>query len=123
MLVLACGGHDHPMNLLSNLPQKLPEELTTVLQDGTGVRIERIVSTGHRSPDGFWYDQTEHEWVMVLTGAAKLTFEDQVVELLPGDSINIPARQKHRVEWTSPDEPTVWLAVFYDAEPSSGPGR
>jgi len=50
---------------------------------------------------------------MVVTGAARLTFEDRVVEMLPGDSINIPAHQKHRVEWTSQDEPTVWLAVFY----------
>ena len=101
------------MNLLSNLPKNLPEELTTVLQDGTGVRIERIVSTGHRSPEGFWYDQPENEWVMVVTGAAKLAFEDRVLEMLPGDSINIPAHQKHRVEWTSLDEPTVWVAVFY----------
>ena len=101
------------MNLLYNLPQNLPEELTTVLQEGNGVRIERIVSTGHRSPDGFWYDQSEHEWVVVLTGAAKIAFEDRVVELPAGYSINIPAHQKHRVVWTSPNEPTVWLAVFY----------
>ena len=101
------------MNLFTNLPKNLPEELTTVLQEGNGVRIERIISTGHQSPDGFWYDQPENEWVMVLTGAAKLAFEDRVVEMVSGDSINIPAHQKHRVEWTSPDEPTVWLAVFY----------
>jgi cupin 2 domain-containing protein len=103
------------MNLLAHLPQNLPEELTTVLQDGHGVRIERIVSTGHKSPEGFWYDQSEDEWVMVLTGAARLAFEDRVVEMLPGDSINISAHQKHRVEWTTPDEPTVWLAVVYGA--------
>jgi cupin 2 domain-containing protein len=103
------------MNLLSNLPQNLPEELTTVLQQGHGVRIERIVSKGHKSPEGFWYDQPENEWVMVLHGAARLQFEDRVVEMLPGDSINIPADHKHRVEWTSPSEPTVWLAVFYGA--------
>jgi len=94
-------------NILSNIPTTLPEELTTVLQEGNGVRIERIVSTGHRSPDGFWYDQSEHEWVMVLQGAARLQFGHHVVELVMGDSINIPAHQKHRVEWTSPDEPTV----------------
>lgn len=101
------------MNLLSNLPQQLPEELTTVLQQGHGVRIERIVSKGHKSPPDFWYDQSEHEWVLLLQGSARLQFEDRVVKMLPGDSINIPAHQKHRVEWTSPDEPTVWLAVFY----------
>jgi cupin 2 domain-containing protein len=100
------------MNLLSNLPANLPEELTTVLQEAHGVRIERIISTGHKSPDGFWYDQPEKEWVMVLKGAARLQFEDRVVDLKVGDWISIPAREKHRVEWTSPDEPTVWLAVF-----------
>ncbi len=103
------------MNLLSDLPQNLPEELSTVLQQGHGVRIERIVSTGHKSPEGFWYDQPENEWVMVLQGSARLQFKDRVVEMMPGDSINIPAHQKHRVEWTTPDEPTVWLAVFYGA--------
>ena len=100
-------------NIFANLPTNLPDELTTVLQEGNGVRIERIVSTGHRSPDGFWYDQPENEWVLVLQGAARLAFEDRVVELVTGDFINIPAHQKHRVEWTSPTEPTVWLAVFY----------
>jgi cupin 2 domain-containing protein len=65
--------------------------------------------------EGFWYDQPEHEWVMVLTGAARLQFGDRAVEMKAGDWINIPANQKHRVEWTSPDEPTVWLAVFYGA--------
>lgn len=100
-------------NIFANLPTTLPEELTNVLQEGTGVRIERIVSTGHRSPDGFWYDQPENEWVLVLQGAARLAFEDRVVEMLPGDYLNIPANRKHRVAWTSPTEPTVWLAVFY----------
>ena len=103
------------MNLLSDLPKNLPEELTMVLQQGHGVRIERIVSTGHRSPVGFWYDQPEHEWVMVLQGAARLAFEDRVVEMTAGDWINIPAHQKHRVEWTTPEGPAVWLAVFYGA--------
>jgi cupin 2 domain-containing protein len=101
------------MNLLSNLPQNLPEELTAVLQEGTGVRIERIVSTGHKSPEGFWCDQSEDEWVLVLTGFAVVQFEDRTVELKPGDCLNIPARTLHRVEWTSAGEPTVWLAVFY----------
>jgi cupin 2 domain-containing protein len=74
---------------------------------------EFIVHKGHKSPKGFWYDQQEHEWVMVLKGAARLQLEDRVVELKVGDWINIPAHKKHRVEWTTPDEPTVWLAVFY----------
>ncbi len=56
-----------------------------------------------------------HEWVVVLKGAARLEFQDRVVEMRVGDSITIPARQRHRVAWTTPDEPTVWLAVFYEA--------
>jgi cupin 2 domain-containing protein len=101
------------MNLLSNLPTNLPNELTTVLQEGHGVRIERIVSTGHGSPEGFWFDQSENEWVMVLQGAARLQLEHRVVEMKAGDWINIPAHEKHRVAWTTPDEPTIWLAVHY----------
>jgi len=102
-----------PMNFFSNIPENLSEELTTVLQEGHGVRIERIVSHGHNSPAGFWYDQPESEWVLVLKGAARLEFEDRMVEMGPGDYINIPAHQKHRVAWTNPTEPTIRLALFY----------
>ncbi len=87
-----------PVGISEGTLSNLPEELTTVLQQGNGVRIERVVSTGHRSSEGFWFDQNKHERGMVLTGAAMLAFKDRVVELLPGDSINIPANQKHRVE-------------------------
>ncbi|QEL17830.1 cupin domain-containing protein [Limnoglobus roseus] len=104
-------------NLLTDLPAELPTELVTTLLEAADVRIERIVSHGHASPDGFWYDQDRHEWVLVLTGAAKLRFEDEAVEMKPGSFINIPAHRKHRVEWTTPDEPTVWLAVHYNVVP------
>ena len=59
-----------------------------------------------------------NEWVIVLKGEAKLLFEnnDEPIHLKPGDFVNIPAHRKHRVEWTTPDEPTVWLAVFYSGE-------
>ena len=105
-------------NLFENLPTELPEELTEVLAENAQLRIERIVSTGQSSPRGFWYDQDEHEWVIVLKGEAKLLFDDddKVVEMQPGDYILIPAHRRHRVEWTTPDEPTVWLAVFYTDE-------
>jgi cupin 2 domain-containing protein len=56
--------------------------------------------------------QGQHEWVMVLKGAARLRFEGGIVEMRPGDFINIPAHKKHRVEWTTPNKPTNWLAVF-----------
>ena len=101
------------VNLFDNLPTSIPSELIEVLAANQHVRIERIVSHGHHSPEGFWYDQTEHEWVIVLKGAATLRFENGIVEMKPGDCVNIPAHTKHRVECTTPDEPTIWLAVFY----------
>lgn len=100
-------------NLFADLPSHLPDELLTTLLESADVRIERIVSHGHASPDGFWYDQDRAEWVVVLKGAARLRFDDGVIEMKPGDCVNIPARKRHRVEWTTPDEPTVWLAVHY----------
>lgn len=104
-----------PTNLFSDLPLHLPDEHLTTLLAAGNVRIERIVSHGHASPDGFWYDQDQHEWVVLLKGAARLKFEDETLEMRPGDSVNIPAHRKHRVEWTTPDEPTIWLAVHYES--------
>jgi cupin 2 domain-containing protein len=101
-------------NLFDDLPQQSPEELVQTLICAAGVRIERIVSHGQDSPNGFWYDQSQHEWVVVLKGAARLRFEDGVIELKAGDFVNILAHKKHRVDWTTPDEPTIWLAVFYE---------
>ena len=105
-----------PTNLLANLPRDLPEELFTTLLQAPGIQIERIVSQGHKSAEGFWYDQDQAEWVLVLRGAARLEFEDRLLEMRPGDFVNIPAHQKHRVAWTTPDEPTIWLAVHYGAK-------
>ncbi|MEM7135142.1 MAG: cupin domain-containing protein [Myxococcota bacterium] len=101
-------------HLLHHVPTRLDAEGVDEILRLPGVRIERIVSTGHRSPDGFWYDQDEHEWVLILRGTAALRYpsEADLTELGPGDAVFIPAHTRHRVEWTSPDEPTVWLAVF-----------
>jgi len=100
---------------LYSFPSSLPKELTEVLAKFDTVRIERIVSHGHASPAGFWYDQDENEWVVVLRGRARLLFEGDKApqEMGPGDFVDIPAHTSHRVEWTTPDEPTVWLAIFY----------
>lgn len=103
-------------NLFAEAPLELPAELTEILAQSAHVRIERIVSTGHTSPPGFWYDQPEHEWVVVLRGAAKLEFADQTLDLGVGDYVLIPAHQRHRVAWTTADEPTIWLAVFFRDE-------
>ena len=91
------------------------EERVDVLVQSSQLRIERIVSTGQASPPGFWYDQDEHEWVLLLSGEAGLRFEheEDVRRLAPGDQVHIPAHARHRVEWTSEAELTIWLAVFY----------
>lgn len=111
-------SHDPPttdaaVNIFGGLPQHLPQEVMETLIQAADVRIERIVSHGHASAADFWYDQPQHEWVIVLKGAARLQFKDGTVAMNMGDYINIPAHQKHRVDWTTPDEPTVWLAVYY----------
>lgn len=102
-------------NLLSGIPKELPEEVFETLGCGTGLRIERIVSRGHVSPEGFWYDQDASEWVMVVQGRAMVELEgDPVpVELSEGDYVEIPAHVRHRVVFTEPDRETVWLAVHY----------
>ncbi|MFK8111341.1 MAG: cupin domain-containing protein [Rubripirellula sp.] len=103
------------MNLFSNLPDKIDQELVDLLASSEHVRVERIVSTGQSSPDGFWYDQAETEWVIVLRGEATLKFQDDddPISMQVGDHLTIAPHRKHRVESTSPDEPTVWLAVFF----------
>ena len=100
-------------NVLAQIPGELPEELFETLLTTPQVRIERIVSHGHASPPNFWYDQEEGEWILLLQGAARLTVDEQTIELRPGDCLNLPAHQRHRVDWTTPSEPTIWLAVFY----------
>jgi cupin 2 domain-containing protein len=111
-------------NLYSNIPVNLSEELFTVLAESSGTRIERIVSDGHASTAGFWYDQEENEWIMLVCGSAVLSIENesgiQRIELKPGDYLLIPAHLRHRVESTSQTEKTIWLAVFYS--PPAAPG-
>lgn len=105
-------------NLFHPLPADASAEIVQTLIGQANMRIERIVSTGQASPPGFWYDQSEAEWVMLLAGAARLRFESpaEVVELTPGDCLNIEPHHRHRVDWTSPDAPTLWIAVFYEQE-------
>lgn len=101
------------MNLFKNIPDTLPDELTSVLAENKNMKIERIVSDGHASPEGFWYDQEQNEWVLLISGSAVLTVEDKKVELNAGDYLLIPAHQRHRIESTSAIEKTIWLAVFF----------
>ena len=102
-------------NLFPAIPASLPAEISECLLQSGSVRIERIVSRGQHAAPGFWYDQREHEWVLLLKGEAMLRFEqgNQTVHLTPGSYVNIAAHERHRVESTAADEETIWLAVFY----------
>ncbi len=101
-------------NLLSSLPENLDEEVFESIHEARHVRIERIISRGHTSPEQGWYDQDEHEWVVVLEGAGTVRFEEgREVHLEKGDHLVIPAHARHRVSWTDPERVTVWLAIFY----------
>jgi cupin 2 domain-containing protein len=100
-------------NLFANVPERLIDEEITILVEFPGARIERIVSTGQASQPGFWCDQEQAEWVVLLRGSAGLLFEGEAAprSLRPGDYVEIPAHARHRVEWTDANEATVWLAV------------
>lgn len=102
-------------NLCVGLPDRIPEEIFETLLEAEHFRIERIVSRGQATPGGTWYDQDDHEWVLVLQGRATLNMEGEAQARLmqPGDWIAIPAHRRHRVEWTDPDQTTIWLAVHY----------
>ena len=104
------------MNLLDDLPDTRAGEVVDTLLAAPGLRIERIVSLGQASPAGFWYDQPQAEWVLLLAGAARLRLADEPEDrvLGPGDWVHIAAHRRHRVQWTDPATPTVWLAVFHD---------
>ncbi|MDI6745549.1 MAG: cupin [Rhodocyclaceae bacterium] len=105
-------------NLFFGLPaQTETAEQFETLFSKPGLKIERIVSTGQASPPGFWYDQLDAEWVLLLQGSAGLRFADESAArtLQPGDWLHIAPLQRHRVEWTDQNEVTVWLALHFDA--------
>ena len=101
-------------NLLHDLPGRLDAEQFTTLIDRPGARIERIVSTGQATPPGEWLIQPHDEWVLLAQGAAGLLMEgDAEIRLIPGDHLLIPANTPHRVFWTDPDQPTIWVAIHF----------
>ena len=98
---------------LFKLPDALSgEELITPLLKTAAFRVERIVSTGQKSPDGFFYSQEEDEFVVLLSGSAVLSVPDGRVSLKAGDFYFLPARLRHRVEYTSVEPPAIWLCIF-----------
>jgi cupin 2 domain-containing protein len=113
------GGETAAGNLFGVLPASSADEFCQTILHRDGLRIEQIVSRGHASPDGFWYDQPQSEFVVLVRGAARLQFDGAAasVRLEAGDFLEIPAHRRHRVEWTDPDQPTVWLAIHFDTKP------
>ena len=106
-----------PGNLFADIPSALPEEFIQILWQTPHLKFERIVSRGHATPSGQWYDQDTDEWVVLLQGAAGLRIEgrDDLIEMKPGDYLLLPARTRHRVEWTAADADTIWLAIHCPA--------
>ncbi|MFI3155145.1 MAG: cupin domain-containing protein [Methylococcaceae bacterium] len=100
-------------NIFKNMPDQLPEELIECIFKRDNIRIERIISKGHMTPAGQWYDQDGDEWVMLLQGQATVLYQkdNQSFDLVAGDYLLIPAHTRHRVEWTAPELDTVWLAI------------
>jgi cupin 2 domain-containing protein len=111
------------MNLLHDVPDAGGGEVSEPIVAAPGLRIERVVSLGQASPPGFWYDQPQAEWVLLLAGAARLRFADEAEArpLVPGDAVAIAAHRFYRVDWTDPAQPTIWLAVFYEEAPGAKP--
>ena len=93
----------------------MPEELFETICSTEYVKIERIISKGHSSPDEFWYDQDWNEFVLVVKGSAGLRIEgqDDIVALNAGDYLNIGTHVRHRVEWTDLSCETIWLEIHY----------
>jgi len=105
-------------NLFHRVPPPAATENVAELLARPGLRLERIVSRGHATPAGTWYDQEEDEWVLLLSGSAGLRVEGEpeLLVLQPGDYLELPAHCRHRVEWTDPDRETIWLALHYRGE-------
>lgn len=107
-------------NLLS-IPARLPgpEEFSEVLVRNDAIVLERIISHGHTTPRGEWFDQEEDEWVTLLQGNARLAFSDgAVLDMQAGDWTLIPAHRRHRVEQTTAEPPCIWIALHFPS-PSS----
>lgn len=103
-------------DLFADIPEELKDELIETILQTSNFRIERIVSQGHCSKEGFWYNQSDNELVMLLKGSATLRFENQPqpIKMNPGDYLHIEKHIRHRVESTDKKQETIWLAVHYN---------
>lgn len=103
-------------NIFEHIPESIPEEIFESILDNSNIKVERIISKGHTSPENGWYDQEMNEWVLLLEGEAKIEFEDDqnaIVTLIKGSYLFIPKNKKHKVIYTSVEPSCVWLAIFF----------
>ncbi len=101
-------------NIFRDATENSKDEFFEVLLNNSSFKMERIISQGHVSPENFWYDQGKNEFVLLISGNAKILFENDFnLELMPGDYFIIPAHKKHRVVFTQPDEKTIWLTLHF----------
>jgi len=101
-------------NIFDSLPDSTANEVFDLLVENEHIKIERIVSNGHSSPESGWYDQNKDEWVLVVKGEATISLEDgQSLNLKAGSHLYIPAHTKHKVTWTTETTETIWIAVHY----------
>ncbi len=106
------------INLLPAPSGRADEDVTPILRH-PAFRLEHIVSNGQANPAGFWYDQSEDEWVALLRGTARLEFRgDAARDIKAGDALLIPAHVKHRVAAVSGD--AVWLALHFEVKAPPG---
>lgn len=105
-------------NIYAELPTDFTNEIFEPLLQTPSLLLERIISYGQTTPEDEWYDQEKDEWVMLLSGSAGVRIESEpdIIELKPGDYLLLPAHQRHRVEWTSATEKTIWLALHFRKE-------
>ena len=100
-------------NIFDDIELDKDNEIFETIFQNNIIKIERIVSCGQTSPVGFWYNQNENEFVILLSGEAKIEFKTYTITLKKGDYLLIPKHVKHRVSFTSLDKPTIWLAIFW----------
>lgn len=101
-------------NIFNDFSKNDDEEFIEKILSSKDFKLERIISEGHNSPPNFWYDQDKNEFVLLLKGKAELSFYNgEKYELNPGDYMIIHAHQRHRVDWTDPDQKTFWLTIHY----------
>lgn len=90
------------------------ERFETLLQQRNLV-VERILSSGRQ--EAVDYVQEQDEWVMLARGEARLNLAGELIELVAGDYLFIPAKVTHRVEFASAG--ALWLAIHLHPTASS----